>query len=153
MRSSWPDGVTSYEDMRSYAKTLFGEQCAIEDLLREVPEFAKKHGRFLNRADRSPIIWTMRNYEMYPGKTAAIYGYRRFHQTQKERSSSPKWPRPDSHLASHSKSPYQGRQGPRATPLPETNNASSSERQQHAFVPKQSPQWNWTPASFLESLD
>ena len=47
MRSSWPDGVTSYEDMRSYAKTLFGEQCTIEDLLREVPEFAKEDGWFL----------------------------------------------------------------------------------------------------------
>ena len=49
MRSSWPDGVTNYEDMRSYANTLFGEQCTIEDLLREVPEFAKKDGRFLIR--------------------------------------------------------------------------------------------------------
>ena len=116
-----------------------------------------------NRADRSPIIWTMRNYEMYRCKTAAIYGYRRFHQRQKERSSSPKWPRPDSHLVSNSKSPCQGRQGARAKPRPEKNNASSSERQlklwprwrepDRAFVPKQSPQWDWPPAFFLQSLD
>ena len=142
MSSSWPDGVTSNNDyMHSSAKTLFGD-----------------------RADRSPIIWTMQNYQMYPGNTAAINGYRSVHhREQKERSSSPTWPRPDSHLASHSKSPYQGRQGPRATPLPETNNASSSERQlklwprwrepDRAFVPKQSPQWDWPPAFFLQSLD
>ena len=48
MSSSWPDGVTSNNDyMHSSAKTLFGEQYKIEDLLREVPEFAKEDGWFL----------------------------------------------------------------------------------------------------------
>ena len=32
MKSSWPVGVTTEEDMRRYAKTLFGE-CNIENLL------------------------------------------------------------------------------------------------------------------------
>ena len=49
MQSSWPDGVTSYQDMCSHAKTLFSEQCTIEDLLRDVPEFAKRDGCFLIR--------------------------------------------------------------------------------------------------------
>ena len=49
MQSSWPDGVTSYEDMCSYAKTLFSEQCAIEDLLTDVPDFGKRDGCFLIR--------------------------------------------------------------------------------------------------------
>ena len=112
-----------------------------------------------NHADRSPIKWTMRNYELYICWT----GYRRNHQRQGERSSSPTWPRPDTHLVSNSNTPYQGRQGPRAKPLPETDKASASERQlkrwpqwrepDDPFVPKQSPEWNWPPAFFVNSLD
>ena len=36
MRSSWPVGVTTQEDMHRYAKTLFGD-CKIEDLLTGIP--------------------------------------------------------------------------------------------------------------------
>ena len=49
MPSSWPNGVTSYEDMCAYAKSLFGQECVIEDLLQDVPDFANRQGVFLIR--------------------------------------------------------------------------------------------------------
>ena len=47
MRSSWPVGVTTQEDMRLYAKTLFG-YCKIENLLTGTP-FDGRPGCFLIR--------------------------------------------------------------------------------------------------------
>ena len=47
MRSSWPLGVTTQEDMRRYAKTLFGD-CEIENLLTGMP-FDGNPGCFLIR--------------------------------------------------------------------------------------------------------
>ena len=36
MSSSWPVGVTTQEDMRRYARSLFGD-CEIDDLLTDTP--------------------------------------------------------------------------------------------------------------------
>ena len=47
MSSSWPVGVATPDDMRRYAKTLFGE-CEIENLLTGM-EFEEYRGRFLIR--------------------------------------------------------------------------------------------------------
>ena len=78
MHSSWPDGVTSYQDMCSYAKTLFSEQCTIEDLLRDVPDFAKRDGCFLIRVKGA---CTVKNWARWPAlidramaQTVAIHG-------------------------------------------------------------------------------
>ena len=47
MRSSWPVGVTTQEDMRRYARTLFGN-CEIENLLTGT-EFDGRPGCLLTR--------------------------------------------------------------------------------------------------------
>ena len=46
--SSWPDGVSTYKDMLTYAQTLFGE-CEIENLLTDTP-FDGYLGCYLIRA-------------------------------------------------------------------------------------------------------
>ena len=110
---------------------------------------------------QAPVLtWSMENYQTV--KRGQL-SYRRYHRRELERSSSPTWPRPDTHLASWSISPYRGREGPRNNLAPETNNASASERQlqlwpywrhpNRCFVPDHSPQWDWPPAFFLQSLE
>ena len=85
------------------------------------------------------------------------------------RSSSPQWPRPDTHVASKSVSRYKARQGPRCCPAAETNNASGSERQlqlwprwrdplnlkppSRAWPPFKNPLWDLPPAFYFQTMD
>ena len=62
MQSSWPVGVTTEEDMRSYAKALFGE-CTIENLLTGL-DFDRPQGCFLIRVKDA---CKQGNWERWPG--------------------------------------------------------------------------------------
>ena len=61
MTSSWPEGVTTQEDMHLYAKTLFGD-CEIENLLTGM-EFDAYPGCFLIRVKGA---CNQGNWEMWP---------------------------------------------------------------------------------------
>ena len=77
MQSSWPDGVTTYGDMCSYAKALFSEQCTIENLLTDV-DFERREGCFLIRVKDA---CTLKKWDGWPAhidramsQTVGIHG-------------------------------------------------------------------------------
>ena len=64
MRSSWPAGVTTQDDMRRYARTLFGN-CEIENLLTDT-ELDGRPGCHLIRVKGAGY---QRDWEEWPGLT------------------------------------------------------------------------------------